>query len=278
MSDYPEESKLEKSWESAARQFNMEAVVGHLFAGTIHNLNGVVQAFSMQVDLLQSMFEQCERFIEKLKIVISDGAGSDDLEKLENLLKQRAKLTQMLRDKALFGQNILHRNVLPFPYLHQEAKDSPWPCSLNTLLEQEIDFLCADSFFKHKVDKKLSFDPSLPQSIQSAVDLHQLFFALLDNSIAAMKSSEVNGESNQLKVTTLLQDKCIEVTISDSGIGIAPDVLPRIYDPFFSTMKDKRGLGLYFAKTICDHHVWKISCISPRRPTVFQIIIPLEDM
>lgn len=278
MSDTLDEINLEKSWESASRQFNMEAVVGRLFSGTIHNLNGVIQAFSMQVDLLQSMFEQCDKLITHLNTVIGDGPGSDDLGKLENLLKQRAHLTQMLRDKTTFGQNIVHRNLLPFPALNQGDVDSSLPYSLNTLLEQEIDFLCADSFFKHKVNKHISFDPDLPQTTHFAIELHQLFFAVLDNSLTAMKFSEGDGDKNQLFVDTLLNDNCIEVTIKDSGVGISPETLPQIYDPFFSTWEGKRGLGLYYAKTICDHRGWKISCNCTQDLTSFQVTLPSKGI
>ena len=114
MSEKPDERNLEKQWESISLELTTKAEVGRLFAGTIHNLNGVLQAFSMQVELLQSMFSQSEQLLSTLETVLHEGPGTEELEKLHSLLRQRANLTSMLEGKTAFGLNILQRNVMPF--------------------------------------------------------------------------------------------------------------------------------------------------------------------
>ena len=192
------EKSFEKSWESVAFELATQAEVGRLFAGTIHNLNGVLQAFSMQIELLKSMFSQSEDLLSSLKNVVQDGPGSAEHEKLQALLRQRASLTSMLDEKTTFGLNILQRNVIPFQNIIQNEDTNIWPTTVNSILQHEIDFLSADSFFKHKVIKNTSFADSNAQTVCSPLEVHQLCFSLLDNSLSSMKMSQSDAGSLQI--------------------------------------------------------------------------------
>ena len=55
-----------KKWEEAFIRFGFDAAVGRLFMGIIHNLNGVGQAFSMQVELLAMMFAQVDDLLVEI--------------------------------------------------------------------------------------------------------------------------------------------------------------------------------------------------------------------
>lgn len=277
MSDKPDECNLERSWESVARELTMKAEVGRLFAGTIHNLNGVLQAFSMQVELLQSMFSQSEHLLSSLEAVLHEGPGSDDLKQLQTILKQRANLTSMLEEKTAFGLNILQRNVMPFQNSIHNDDNSIWPNTVNTILQQEIDFLCADSFFKHKVVKNTLFSTSNPQTVCTPIEMHQLCFALLENSLTAMKIAQSDRRQCQLNVSSHVEGEFAVVSLQDSGIGVSEDSLNRIFDPFYTTWEDKRGLGLYYVKTLCEKYGGEVACTNLQNPTIFEVRLPLKE-
>jgi signal transduction histidine kinase len=265
----------ENSWESVALELTMEAVVGRLFSGTIHNLNGVVQAFSMQVDLLQSMFQQCDELITHLKKKLADNPCLEELDKLDSLLKQRANLTAMLEDKVSLAQNILQRHTLPPYIISQKNEQSQLSSTVNEILSQEIDFLCADRFFKHQVDKQTRYDTTVPQISDHLLELHQVCFCLLDNSLIAMRLAvDENNGRGQLSIESAVTDEGVVITIQDSGIGISSNSLPMIYQPFFTTWIERKGLGLYYVKSICDRCGWKIVCTSKHNPTIFQLTLP----
>ena len=121
-------------------------------------------------------------------------------------------------------------------------------------------------------------DPSLPLIQGNAGKLQQVFLNLFLNAKDAMV------EGGRLRVSTAVHD-CVTVSIADSGTGIAPEHVQRIYDPFFTTKTavkagQRRGTGLGLAVTygIMQEHAGKIHVESqPGAGTVFALEFPLKE-
>ena len=78
-------------------------------------------------------------------------------------------------------------------------------------------------------------------------------------------------------VKTQLSDKKAAILISDTGCGIEPDKLPRIFEPYYSSRPSGRGLGLPTAKKIIEAHNGKISVdTEPGKGSSFTITLPLK--
>jgi signal transduction histidine kinase len=70
-------------------------------------------------------------------------------------------------------------------------------------------------------------------------------------------------------------NQAVDIVISDTGEGIAPELLPRIFDPFFSTKDDGVGLGLSLVHKIVENHNGRIRVSStPGMGTTFVISLP----
>ncbi|HET9531789.1 MAG TPA: ATP-binding protein, partial [Blastocatellia bacterium] len=70
----------------------------------------------------------------------------------------------------------------------------------------------------------------------------------------------------------------ISVEISDTGCGMSPVELSRIFEPFFSMRKDGTGLGLWVTQNIVRQHGGRIEVISSEEAgTTFQIILPVDS-
>ncbi len=70
----------------------------------------------------------------------------------------------------------------------------------------------------------------------------------------------------------------MKLSIRDSGIGIPPEDLKRLFDPFFSTKEGGMGLGLSIAHRIIDQHHGKIEVEStPGEGTAFHLWLPLNQ-
>jgi two-component system NtrC family sensor kinase len=85
------------------------------------------------------------------------------------------------------------------------------------------------------------------------------------------------GSGGRLRVAMRAQaDRTVELSVSDSGPGIAPEHLPKIFDPFFSTKARGNGLGLALVQQMVAEHGGRIDVESPPGGgTTFRIVLPL---
>ena len=102
--------------------------------------------------------------------------------------------------------------------------------------------------------------------------LQQVILVLLVNAADAMP------QGGHIWVSTGRDGDWVRIRIRDDGAGIPADVLPRIFDPFFSTKEDQQrtGLGLAIASGIVEQHQGRIEVSSTERQgPEFTISLPL---
>jgi two-component system, NtrC family, sensor kinase len=139
-----------------------------------------------------------------------------------------------------------------------------------TLLEHQL------KISRIKVETRLY--PGLPPIHGNAGKLQQVFLNLFLNAKDAMA-----GKGGTLSISTSNGD-AVQVSISDSGAGIAPEHIRKIYDPFFTTKTNPRegqsrgtGLGLSVTYGIIQEHAGKIRVDSqPGQGTRFYLEFPLR--
>jgi two-component system NtrC family sensor kinase len=113
------------------------------------------------------------------------------------------------------------------------------------------------------------------QIIADAGQLVQALVALLINAVEAMNGLEA-GEA-ELSLRLRGTDDQVEIEVADNGIGIPDDVLPQVFEPFFSTKNDESGVGLGLAVVygIVQRHGGHIEARSSLgRGTVFHVSLP----
>ncbi|MEM6255383.1 MAG: response regulator [Cyanobacteria bacterium P01_D01_bin.156] len=113
--------------------------------------------------------------------------------------------------------------------------------------------------------------------------LNQAFFQLLTNAIDAidekLKKTQ-HWENGDIKIATQQQGNCLLISISDNGVGIAPDHYSHIFDPFFTTKPVGQGLGLGLSTThqTIERHHGQIHCQSDLdQGTTMKIVLPLQQ-
>ena len=109
-----------------------------------------------------------------------------------------------------------------------------------------------------------AFDDNVPEITADDGQLRQVITNLVVNGVQAMP------EGGVLRIETAHEDGWVRLTVSDTGVGIPPDVLPRIFDPFFTTkdVDQGTGLGLSVVHGIVTGHQGKITVEStPGRGT-----------
>jgi hypothetical protein len=123
-----------------------------------------------------------------------------------------------------------------------------------------------------RVEIERAYDAHLPHAFGNAGKLQQVFTNLLLNARDAIP------DSGRITIRTGSEaDDAVTVEIIDTGIGIAPENVARIYDPFYTTKGVGRGTGLGLAVSygIVQEHSGHISVESaPGKGTTFRITLP----
>ncbi len=254
-----------EQWEAAYLAQSQDAAVGRMFRGIIHNLNGMVQVFSLQTELFELMVAKA---LEMLARMQESQPGSEAAALYELIGRRTSSLAQM-KEKVVQSQNLLHRTLI-LPDFSQLSGVSPY--TVNTVVETELEFLCADNFFKHKVEKKVTLAEDAPALASHHLELHQIVHFVLQNALDALRERD----EARLAVEILRVEAGIVVRVEDNGPGIDPAVLPRIYEPFFSTREGHFGLGLYLALDLAGRCGVAISCESSPGCTSFQLLLPSQ--
>ncbi|TLM97505.1 MAG: GHKL domain-containing protein, partial [Actinobacteria bacterium] len=99
--------------------------------------------------------------------------------------------------------------------------------------------------------------------------LKQVFLNLVTNAVQAM---EEMGGSIEVSVTT--DRDFVQVTVADTGPGIAEADLPKVFDPFFTKRAEGTGLGLTIVHRIIDEHDGHIEVASSPAGTAFTVALP----
>ena len=126
---------------------------------------------------------------------------------------------------------------------------------------------------------KIEIPPDIIPVWVDRSQLERVFINLLGNAI------KFSPEKAKIAINVLDKEDCIQVDISDTGIGIASDDLPKIFDEFYradnsiNKYKKGTGLGLSLVKRIIDVHNGKISVKSRlNRGSTFSFILPKENV
>ena len=128
------------------------------------------------------------------------------------------------------------------------------------------------------------FDPSLPEVLGDETQLSQVFRNLIKNALQALTNQPVATLTIITRMETGFhifypsnrRGRLLSIDIEDNGPGIAPEHLPLLFTPLFTTKSGGAGLGLAISQYIITKHGGTIRVESePGRGTVFKVILPI---
>lgn len=163
----------------------------------------------------------------------------------------------------------LNKIVVDFLFAVRPLKFEFAPVDVNSVLKNLCDTFC-DEFTGKGITMSLNLAENLPKIQGDERFLRQVFMNILTNAGAAMPSGGF------LDITTNAKTDFITVTVSDSGQGILPENLNKIFEPYFTTKHDGTGLGLTIAYKIIKEHGGDISVYSDfGMGTSFRFMLPI---
>ncbi len=164
------------------------------------------------------------------------------------------------------------QNLLTFARQHKPERTST---SLNQVLDDALE-LRGYELRVRGIEVVRDYDEDLPETMADAHQLQQVFLNLITNAEQAMEKRQ--GNTQRLIVSTRRAGNVIRIEVEDSGPGIPPNLLERIFNPFFTTKPtgSGTGLGLSISLGIVREHEGKIWAEnSPTGGAHFTIELPL---
>jgi len=191
------------------------ASIGELAAGIAHEINNPVAIMVEEAGWIQDLLEE------------EDFAHSANLEEFERALKQ-------INTQGKRCKEITHK-LLSFA---RKTDARLQYFSINGLIEEVIGLSEQRAkYAKVTITPQLAKD--LPAIQASPSEMQQVFLNLINNAVDAMEK-----EGGLITVTTERKDDHLEVEVADTGPGIPPANLDRIFDPFYTTKPVGKGTGL----------------------------------
>jgi len=155
--------------------------------------------------------------------------------------------------------------------------------NLHSILDEALTLMAPD-IKRLKLKVKREYDPSMPEMEGDESGLSGVFLNLIKNAVEAMPTGGVltlnTGIPSDFLYSTIKTEKgrktMIAVKVSDTGIGIGPDALKDIFNPFYSTKGGGLGLGLALSLKGIEEHDGTIKAESePGKGTTFTVYLPV---
>ena len=149
------------------------------------------------------------------------------------------------------------------------------PLDVNEVTREVLDLTHSDLLLR-RMPITTALSPDLPPVLGDRVQLQQVILNLVINACDAM--STVEPAERELKLTTVADDECVQIAVSDRGVGIPDGHLDSVFDPFVTHRPDGLGLGLAISRSIVMAHRGRIQAENnPDRGATFRCFLPLAN-
>jgi PAS domain S-box-containing protein len=165
------------------------------------------------------------------------------------LQRQSGKLTESHLDVMLSELDRINLIVSEFLILAKPQARQIQDIDVRNLLSEIILLLYPLAHLSNIV-VNTSFDPKAPQICGDPNQLKQVFINLLKNGFEAMP----NGGAITVELRSVPEESCISVLVTDEGVGIPEENMPRIGEPFYTSKPNGNGLGLMVSGRIIEGH------------------------
>jgi PAS domain S-box-containing protein len=234
---------VEKKLEQQIIQTERLAAMGQMIGGFAHELNNPLTSILGLSEMLQ------------------EGEVS------EHAKKQLSMMHTQARRAAEIVQNLMYFSRPPAPGKSR--------VNIAELVQRTL-HLHAYSLRKNNITVDYLPDSSLPAVIGDPNQLMQVFLNLILNAEQAIREVRDKGT---LRIRLGRSEKTVWATFQDDGPGIAPESLPNIFDPFYTTKRPGRGtgLGLSICKAVLKEHGGNVEAeTAPGGGSVFTVTLPIE--
>ncbi|MGE0192371.1 MAG: ATP-binding protein [Planctomycetota bacterium] len=216
--------------------------LGELSSGVAHEFNNLLTGILSRMQLLR-MERQLDSHVQR-ELLLVERAALDAAEIVQRL----QTFTRRQRERGFVRVNV------------------------TSIVDEAVEFLrplWTGAGPARRVNVRVLTQDGL-ESLGSATELREVVTNLLKNALDAC------GDEGRIEIRTHLEWPHVSIEVEDNGPGIPPEVLPRVFDPFYTTKGDRgSGLGLPLSAQIMERHSGSLSVLrtSPSG-TVMRVVLP----
>ncbi len=218
-----------KELQSEVTHMSRFTALGEMASTLAHEINQPLTAIS-------NYLKGCQRLLERIEgesaVVLRDAVG-----KAADQAVRAGQIIRRLREFLSRGES--ERRVESLPKLIEDAS------ALALIGTKE-----------NGIDVSFRLDPEADRVLADRIQIQQVLVNLIRNAIEVMLES--SGRRELGIGTAWKADGMVEVSVSDSGAGLAPEVAASLFQPFVTTKQKGMGLGLSICRTIVEAHGGKI--------------------
>jgi signal transduction histidine kinase len=230
--------------EREARLLTGDAVAAAIAHEVRQPLSAIVTSAGAGLRFLDRPSPALDKAIESLRRIAADGHRADEV-----IDSVRATFKKSVRTKMPLNVNDVIQEALAFEH---------------------------DDLRKYKISVQTASAVQLPAVHGDRVQLQQVLLNLISNAIHAMATRD---EPRVLSVRSeAYQDSEVLVSVADTGSGIDPHDINRIFNPLFTTKPDGMGMGLAMCRSIIEAHEGRL-WVTPNTPrgAVFHFTLCVDD-
>jgi signal transduction histidine kinase len=253
-----EDAKEKELLEAQMRQSQKMEALAHLAGGIAHDFNNILTTITGYAELLLMDGNSAKQKKEYLYYIISAGRRA------ENLILQILKFNQ---------KGMTENSDIPLQ-----------PIVIDTAVKEVCNFI--KSTIPAGIEIEQEIDSNSYQTLTDPTNIHQVVMNLCTNAIHSM---EKNGGKLLIRLLTIETDEIctttgqlpkgayLEIAVTDSGEGIDPEIIDKIFDPYYTTKEHGKGtgLGLSTVHGIVKSYGGEINLISEKgKGSTFQVYLP----
>jgi signal transduction histidine kinase len=214
------------------------ASLAQMGAGVVHEVNTVLTSIKLFLEMLKSKLPQAQKESRNISIILAE------IERAEKLIARFFKFAKP--EKAEFIK-----------------------VDLNKLIKHNLEFF-EYRFKKNNIEVITELSKEMIELACDPIEIEEVFSNLVHNSIDAMP------KGGQLTIGSYSEGNNAVIIVSDTGIGIPPENIERVFNPFFTTKPHGTGLGLSIVHRIIEEHRGTIKITSEKgKGTSLRIELPI---
>ena len=238
-----EERERLRQLEADLAHINRVSMMGELAASLAHEIKQPIAAAVINA-------KACVRWLRRDAPDIAEAC-----EAASRMVNDATRVADILdRVRSLYRRDTTQRELV----------------DVNEIIREMI-VLLHDKANRNSISIRTELDAGLAAITADRVQLQQVLMNLMLNGFEAMKDT-----SGELTITSKkTADGLLQISVSDSGIGIAPDRTDRIFEAFFTTKPQGTGMGLSISRKIIESHGGRLwAAGAPGRGATFQFTLP----